>query len=169
MTFAFVSTDEGRTKSIAEKLAGFLRPGDVVSLTGDLGAGKTTFVQGLAAGLGCDRAPTSPTFTIMHQYNCTVPLYHFDAYRLSGPADLERLGYEDYFYGEGITVIEWGDIVSSLLPPEVLTIEIDYVPSDDNSRLITLESTAGHLVDDLAAYRGLIGSEDAGEENGEGS
>lgn len=152
MAFTLTSPDASTTKAIAYRLAACVQPGDVLSLTGDLGAGKTTFVQGLAGGLSCEGAPTSPTFTIIHEYECTVPLYHFDAYRLSGPEELERLGYEEYFYGQGLTVVEWGDIIQRLLPAETLTIEIDYAGSTVDSRQLKFSAAAGHFTADLPGY-----------------
>src|SRR3972149_9195313 len=99
------TNSETETKQLAKSLAKALRPGDIISLTGDLGAGKTRFVQGLADGLGVNEAVTSPTFTIIRSYEGRLPLHHFDVYRLSGLRDLDHLGYEEYFFGDGVTVI----------------------------------------------------------------
>ncbi len=111
------------TQELAGKLAPLLRPGDVLSLTGDLGAGKTCFTQGLARGLGIEKKITSPTFNLIKEYKNAFPLYHFDVYRLQSPTELMELGYEEYFYGDGVTVIEWGDKIAPLLPPAYLEIE----------------------------------------------
>lgn len=138
-----------QTRSVAARLASFVRPGDVLSLTGDLGAGKTTFTQGLAEALRCETRPTSPTFTIVHEYDCVLPLYHFDAYRLAGPEELERLGFEEYFYGQGLSVIEWGDKVTRLLPPETLSIAFTYSAAGDCRRKLKLEATSGHWLEDI--------------------
>lgn len=138
-----------QTQSVAARIASFVRAGDVISLTGDLGAGKTTFTQGLAEALQCDTRPTSPTFTIVQEYDCVLPLYHFDAYRLAGPQELERLGFEEYFYGQGVSVIEWGDKVARLLPPETLSIEFTYSPGSEFQRRLKLEAMAGHWVQDI--------------------
>lgn len=133
-----LTTDsETETKRLAASLAPYLRAGDVISLTGDLGAGKTRFVQGLAAGLGIKESITSPTFTIIKQYRGRLPLYHFDVYRLSGPGELEPLGYEEYFYGDGVTVIEWGDKIKAFLPDDCLTVEMHRtIESPDRRRLL---------------------------------
>ena len=118
-------------------MAQLFRPGDVISLSGDLGAGKTTFVQGLAKGLGVQDRVTSPTFALIKEYqvrnselenrNSKSPglrLHHFDLYRLMSFEELYDLGYEEYFYGLGITVIEWGEKIAPLLPKVFLEIKI---------------------------------------------
>ncbi|MFA5867302.1 MAG: tRNA (adenosine(37)-N6)-threonylcarbamoyltransferase complex ATPase subunit type 1 TsaE [Actinomycetota bacterium] len=116
------------TGNLGAAFASFLRPGDIISLTGDLGAGKTKFVQGLAAGLGVTEHVTSPTFAIIKEYTSgRLPFYHFDVYRLDDQRDMDGLGYEDYFFGEGVTVIEWGNKISGLLPANALTIDIKRV------------------------------------------
>lgn len=138
-----------QTQSVGARIAAFARAGDVISLSGDLGAGKTTFTQGLAEALHCQTRPTSPTFTIVHEYDCVLPLYHFDAYRLAGPEELERLGFEEYFYGQGVSIVEWGDKVARLLPPETLNIEFTYAPGGDLKRKLKLEATSGHWVQDI--------------------
>ncbi len=115
------SVDE--TQRLGEKLASFLKPGDILSLTGDLGAGKTCFTQGVARGLGIKRRITSPTFNLIKEYKNTLPLYHFDVYRIDTLEEMRDLGYEEYFFGEGITVIEWGDKIRPILPPNLLEIE----------------------------------------------
>jgi tRNA threonylcarbamoyladenosine biosynthesis protein TsaE len=112
-----------QTQALAEKLVPFLKPGDVISLTGDLGAGKTCFVQGLAHGLKIKNHVTSPTFNIIKEYAGLLPLYHFDVYRFKSAEQLIELGYEEYFFGEGVSVIEWGDKISKLLPSDYLEIE----------------------------------------------
>lgn len=104
------------TAEAGRALAGRLRPGDVVGLYGDLGAGKTCFVTGLAAGLGCLHAVSSPTFTLVNEYPGPVPLYHFDLYRLDSPAELEDIGCDEYFYDQGVSVIEWAEKAGGLLP-----------------------------------------------------
>jgi tRNA threonylcarbamoyladenosine biosynthesis protein TsaE len=113
------------TGRLGAAFASLVRPGDIISLTGDLGAGKTRFVQGLAEGLGVSEHVTSPTFAIIKEYSTgRLPLYHLDVYRLENERDLEGLGYEDYFFGEGVTVIEWGDKVAGLIPDNALNIGI---------------------------------------------
>jgi len=94
-----------------------VRPGDVLALMGDLGAGKTQWVKGLAAGLGSDAAVTSPTFTLIHEYaGGRLPLYHMDCYRFEGPEELLAIGMDDYLDGSGVLVIEWADKFPELMP-----------------------------------------------------
>lgn len=129
------------TRRIGRSLASLVSRGDLICLTGDLGAGKTNLVQGLAEGLGITEHITSPTFAIIKEYETgRLPLYHIDVYRLDGARDLEPLGYEDYFFGDGVTAIEWGDKVSELIPENALTIELKCsraCAGNENNRLIT--------------------------------
>lgn len=125
------------TQDLAGSLSGFLLAGDVISLCGDLGAGKTCFTQGLARSLGIRERITSPTFNLIKEYENTLPLYHFDIYRLDTPDELYDLGYEEYFFGDGITVIEWGDKIQSLLPEAYLRIEFKRL-KDDNARELVI-------------------------------
>ncbi|GGH83397.1 tRNA threonylcarbamoyladenosine biosynthesis protein TsaE [Pullulanibacillus pueri] len=115
---------------LGERLANLLQPGDVITLEGDLGAGKTTFTKGIAKGLGVKRTVNSPTFTIIKEYKGTMPLYHMDVYRLE---DEEDLGFDDFFHSEGITVIEWASQIKSQLPEERLEIYIKH-GSEEKSR-----------------------------------
>jgi len=117
-------------------LAPFLQPGDVISLTGDLGAGKTCFAQGLARGLKIKRQITSPTFNIIKEYSGILPLYHFDLYRFQSPEQLVELGYEEYFFGEGVSVVEWGNKVSQLFPSAYL--EIEFTRLGEKTRRLTI-------------------------------
>ncbi|GAB6179601.1 tRNA (adenosine(37)-N6)-threonylcarbamoyltransferase complex ATPase subunit type 1 TsaE [Desulfotomaculum defluvii] len=132
------STPE-ETKQLGEKLATLLIPGDVICLNGDLGAGKTAFSQGVARGLGVSGAVTSPTFTLINEYEGRLPLYHFDVYRLSGPEDMEDLGYEDYFYGQGVCLIEWAEKVKEVLPRELLNINLFRESNAESVRNICFE------------------------------
>ena len=125
------------TQGLAASLSAFLVAGDVMSLCGDLGAGKTCFTQGLARSLGIRERITSPTFNLIKEYKNTLPLYHFDIYRLNTPDELYDLGYEEYFFGDGITVIEWGDKILSLLPEAYLRIEFKRL-TDDNARELVI-------------------------------
>lgn len=113
------------TWELARRLAPLLSEGDVIDLTGDLGAGKTVFTKGLAEGLGVSGPVTSPTFTIIKEYyQGRLPLYHFDVYRLADPDELEELGVDEYFFGEGVSVVEWGDKVEALMPDVHLVVRI---------------------------------------------
>lgn len=139
-TLELTTGSEEETRRLASAMGPSFRPGDIISLTGDLGAGKTRFTQGLAAGLGVEGQVTSPTFTIIKTYSGRLPLYHFDVYRLSGPREMEPLGYEEYFYGDGVTVVEWGDRIAELLPPDHLRIELHRALEEMNERLLLIQA-----------------------------
>ncbi|MFZ3579555.1 tRNA (adenosine(37)-N6)-threonylcarbamoyltransferase complex ATPase subunit type 1 TsaE [Virgibacillus sp. DJP39] len=123
---------EEDTKVIAAQLAGLLGPGDVVTLEGDLGAGKTTFTKGIATGLGVKRIVNSPTYTIVKEYEGDLPLYHMDVYRLEDSE--EDIGFSEYFEGDGISIVEWAHFIKEYLPKERLDIKINHI--DEQSRLI---------------------------------
>ncbi len=117
------SPDE--TWELASALADELGAGTVIALHGELGAGKTCFVQGLAAALGIDEPITSPTYTLIGEYEGRLPLHHIDLYRLSGPVEALGLGLEEYFDANGITAIEWAERAEGLLPPDLIHIRIE--------------------------------------------
>ena len=112
--------------------------GDIIALIGDLGTGKTRLTQGIAAGLEVPAVYpiTSPTFTLINEYPGRFVLYHFDIYRLEGSKDLEDMGYEDYFYGDGIVVIEWAERIRDILPEGVLFINFTYI--DEHNRELVI-------------------------------
>ncbi len=127
------------TQRLGGQLGKLLRPGDIVSLEGTLGTGKTYFTKGIGESLDIDeKLITSPTFKLINQYDGIYPLYHFDVYRIQ-PEELEDLGYEDYFYGRGITVVEWGNIVADYLPDEYLQVILKKT-AIDNERQFTFIS-----------------------------
>ena len=134
MRFDININDLEETQALAQKLAEIVEPQDTITLEGDLGAGKTTFTQAFAKGLGITRTVNSPTFTIMKQYNGRLPLNHLDVYRLEDSD--EDLGWEEIFYGDAVTVVEWAHLIERDLPNERLAIEIRRV--DENARVITL-------------------------------
>jgi tRNA threonylcarbamoyladenosine biosynthesis protein TsaE len=113
------------TLALGERLAGFLAPGSVVALKGPLGAGKTCLAKGIARGLGIEEEITSPTYPIVSEYPGPCPLYHIDAYRLSGDDDFTALGGEELIYGEGISVVEWCDRIPASIPPGALFVDIE--------------------------------------------
>lgn len=118
------------TRRLGEALGKLLGPGDVVCIEGQLGAGKTVFVQGVAAGMGVRGRVVSPTFTIIHEHPGKVPLYHIDAYRLEGVPDAESVGIEECLYGAGAVAIEWPERIRELLPEERLDVEIKMLVDD---------------------------------------
>lgn len=130
----YLSDTPSRTEEIAETYAKTLRPGDVVLLKGEMGAGKTVFAKGVARGLGVTDEVTSPTYAYMNDYG--GKLYHYDCYRLSSGEDAESLGLTDYFYGKGICLIEWSENISDVLPENAKTVEI--VKISDTERKIFL-------------------------------
>lgn len=134
-----ISGSAAETVAIGERLGALLGEGDFIALTGELGSGKTQFARGVAAGIGVDPAVpvTSPTYTLMNLYHGRLPLYHFDLYRLVGDQDVADLGFEEYFYGTGVCLVEWAERLGCLLPEERLTVLFSYL--DDNSRNISFE------------------------------
>jgi tRNA threonylcarbamoyladenosine biosynthesis protein TsaE len=130
LTVTTLSPEE--TRIVGAALAPTLLPGDVVSLSGDLGAGKTAFVQGLAAALGVTRQVTSPTFTIVHEYQGRFPIAHLDVYRLDSFQEVLDLGFEEYMDGGSIVLVEWGEAIAPLLPRRHL--EIFILQSRDSDR-----------------------------------
>lgn len=130
------------TFAIGEKLGREAKPGDVYTLIGDLGVGKTVFTQGVAKGLGITEPVNSPTFTIVQIYeDGRLPFYHFDVYRIGDVEEMEEIGYQDCFYGEGICLIEWANLIEEILPDhyEEITIEKDLEKGFDYRRIILQE------------------------------
>ena len=120
-----LSNSYNKTLKLGKKFSAQLKPGDIVCLFGDLGSGKTTLVKGIAQGLGI--APdvvNSPTFVLLNIYEGKLPLYHFDLYRLEDVQEILALGYEEYFYGDGITIVEWAERLRHLLPEKYLRVEL---------------------------------------------
>ncbi len=110
------------TYEFGKKLGEAAKPGTVFCLSGDLGVGKTVFTKGFAAGLGVTDTVNSPTFTIVQEYKGRLPFYHFDVYRIEEPEEMEEIGYEDYFYGDGVCMIEWAELIKELLPEEAVKV-----------------------------------------------
>lgn len=119
-----VTSSSFETEALGERLGALLRAGDMLALYGDLGAGKTTLVRGLARGLGAADRVASPTFVLMHVYEGRVPVYHFDAYRLSGASDLLGIGADEYLEGDGVAVVEWSERAEGILPPERVDVHL---------------------------------------------
>lgn len=117
---------EQDTFALGERLASTCRAGDIVLLNGDLGAGKTVFTKGFGKGLGIREPISSPTFTIMQIYEeGRLPLYHFDVYRIAAPEEMEEIGYEEYFFGRGVCLIEWASLIEELIPERVTEVLIE--------------------------------------------
>lgn len=137
-----ITYSEQETFLLGKKIAKLLNPSDVILLEGDLGAGKTTFTKGLAEDLGIKETVNSPTFNIIKEYTSgRLPLYHIDAYRLEyGGA--EELGLEEYFFGDGVTVIEWSEFIKDLLPEHFLKISFKYI--DNQQRSLTFFADDEH-------------------------
>ena len=135
---SIISHSPAETFAAGQRLAGSLRAGDVLALCGDLGAGKTQLVKGIAAGLGTPAEVTSPTFTLIHEYEGgRLPLYHIDLYRLETEAEALSTGLEDYFESAGVTAIEWADKFSELLPAGIRRIRLAL--GDGDLRTIEIE------------------------------
>ena len=133
----------GDTYSLGQRLGREAKKGDIFCLNGDLGVGKTVFTQGFAAGLGITEPVNSPTFTILQQYDeGRLPLYHFDVYRIGDVSEMDEVGYEDCFYGDGVTLIEWPERIRELLPEHVVTVTIEKnLEKGFDYRKITVEGT----------------------------
>lgn len=126
------------TENLGRKLAESAKKGQIFCLDGDLGVGKTVFTKGFAIGLGVKEHITSPTFTIVNEYHDgKIPFYHFDVYRISCEEEMDDIGYEEYFFGEGICLIEWAELVKGLIPKDALwiTLEKDYAKSEDYRKI----------------------------------
>ena len=138
------TTSPGETQAFGRRLGKEAFPGEIICLDGDLGCGKTVFCKGFAEGMGITEDVVSPTFTIIREYeDGRLPLYHFDVYRIGDPDEMEELGYEDYFYGPGVTLIEWSKLIEELIPKNALKILIEKEPSrGDDYRRITAEGSS---------------------------
>ncbi len=137
MRFESFSAEE--TYALGKKLGEEAKPGAVYCLSGDLGVGKTVFTKGFAVGLGVTDTVNSPTFTIVQEYKGRLPFYHFDVYRIEEPEEMEEIGYEDYFYGDGACMIEWAELIEELIPADAIKICISKeLQKGTDYRLITV-------------------------------
>ncbi|MBN1268927.1 MAG: tRNA (adenosine(37)-N6)-threonylcarbamoyltransferase complex ATPase subunit type 1 TsaE [Kiritimatiellae bacterium] len=137
------SSSPEETHAIARDLAARLGPGAVLAFHGELGAGKTCFIQGLAEGLGVTQAVNSPTFMIVNEYRGRLPLYHIDLYRIHGEEDALNLGLDEYLHGRGVTAIEWAEKVERLLPPAAVHITLEMRTVEEERIIIIGPSRAG--------------------------
>ncbi|MFH0791325.1 MAG: tRNA (adenosine(37)-N6)-threonylcarbamoyltransferase complex ATPase subunit type 1 TsaE [Candidatus Omnitrophota bacterium] len=137
--FSFLSRGRNETLKIGRKLAGYLQKGDIICLFGSLGSGKTVLAKGIASGLGIKQEEViSPTFVLLHQHiESKLPLYHFDLYRLDNLKAILDLGYEEYFYDDGVTVIEWADRLKTLMPLEYLKVELSWTAKNQRTLKFT--------------------------------
>jgi len=134
----FISNSPAETEAMGQQFAKEIGVGSILALNGDLGSGKTVFVKGLVAGLGSRADVTSPTFTILHEYRGgRLPVYHFDFFRLENRESIVRLGFDDYFFGDGVSVIEWGDRFPELIPQRARWILFEIKSA--NERAITFQ------------------------------
>ncbi len=142
-TYECVTHSPEETRKLGRRLGKFLKPGAVVGLWGDLGAGKTVMIKGICEGLGVEiEDVTSPSFTVMNMYQGKVPVFHFDFYRVEGFEDVMEFGIEEYFYGEGISLIEWPERIEAYLPKDLIPIHIHRLKpehrSGENDRYISI-------------------------------
>lgn len=136
------------TQRLAAYIGSQSWPGLVIALDGDLGAGKTTFSKALAAAIGVKEVVSSPTFTIIKEYEGDLPFYHMDVYRLS-LEEADELGLDDYFYGHGVTVVEWASLIEELMPEQFLAIRLEYI--DEQQRMVHMEAF-GERYEQLLQY-----------------
>lgn len=135
-------TDSEDTIKLGEIIGKTLTPGSIIALRGDLGAGKTVLVKGIARGLGIEDEPVSPTFVIMNAYEGAIPLYHFDLYRISGADELMGIGADEFLFGEGVSAVEWAERVGEILPEYTIYIDLKIAEPDngsENTREIKIE------------------------------
>lgn len=170
-----VTRDPGATRAVGAAVGRLLRAGDVVVLSGTLGSGKTAFAQGVAAGLGVTEPVTSPTFAIVQEYAGRLPVAHVDVYRLDRVQELHDLGFDELVGGGGVTIVEWGDAIAPVLPPDRLEVRLATIADgDDDERSITLNAhgaswngRSGALDHDVRAAAGED-AHDAGAADGLG-
>lgn len=130
------------TDEFGIRLGKLLRPGDVVCLNGELGAGKTTLTKSIGLGLGVEDYITSPTFSLINEYEGRYPVYHFDVYRLENADELYDLGFDEYFYGKGVSIIEWADKIEKFLPEERIVLDIENRDNIDERKVkITIKGS----------------------------
>jgi len=138
-SFKILSKSEAETMKWGGRVARYLKSGDILCLFGELGSGKTTFVKGIAKGLRINPTQVnSPTFVLLNIYEGRLPLYHFDFYRLGKQQEISAIGYDEFFYDEGVTVVEWAERLKELMPKENLRIQLYY--QEENERLIKISA-----------------------------
>ncbi len=153
MKYVYASYSPADTLELGILLGRLLQPGDIVCLDGELGAGKTALVRGIAMGMEIEHSVTSPTYTLIHQYPGKIPLYHFDVYRLENGGGLYDIGGEELLYDGGVSVIEWASRVKDILPDERLWVDISLCPGEDSKRLIEITATGERYMSILEGIR----------------
>ncbi len=138
MTISFISHTAEMTHQAGHQLSQALQPGDLVALSGDLGTGKTVLSQGICEGLSVDDVVNSPTYTIINIYEGRLPVYHFDLYRLGDVSELDELGYEEYFWGNGLTIVEWAERAQGFLPDQRIEVKLKHVSPTQRLLIIQL-------------------------------
>lgn len=155
VNFEIITEGPDETAALGESIGILLKEGDVLLLVGSLGSGKTCLTQGIARGMGISDSIASPTFVIVMEHRGHLPLYHVDLYRLEETDTVLDLGLDDYFYGDGVTVVEWADRAMAAMPPEYLLIRMSYV--DENRRGMLFHAEGERFMDlltDIMAVRG---------------
>lgn len=146
----FIIENKEKTKCFGEYLGSLLQKGDVICLNGDLGTGKTTMSKSIGFGMGIEDYITSPTFAIINEYYGNLNLYHFDTYRLTSDADVEYLGFDEYFYGDGVCIIEWADRIKDALPENYLEINLERIDEEKRKyNLVAVGKRAEELLEEL--------------------
>ena len=137
----FIVDSVEKTTKIGIQLGKLVMPGDIICLTGDLGTGKTHITKGIAKGLSIDEHITSPTFTIVNEYMGRLKLYHFDVYRVNDPDEIYAIGFDEYIFSEGVSVIEWSNYIEELIPDEHISVSLEKLPElGENFRRIDIEA-----------------------------
>lgn len=136
----FLSKNVEETIALGKKIGSMVRAGDIICIDGELGSGKTHLTKGLAIGLDINEYITSPTFTIVNEYEGRLKLYHFDVYRVNDPDEIENIGFDEYIFGEGVSIIEWAKLIEELIPAERIQINIyKTLGNEENYRKINIE------------------------------
>jgi tRNA threonylcarbamoyladenosine biosynthesis protein TsaE len=161
VTISTVTRSAADTHALAERVGTLLRAGDVIVLAGELGAGKTVFAKGIARALGISEPVVSPSFTIVREYDAPLPLVHVDVYRLDYVQELHDLGFDDLVGGDAVTVVEWGDRVRAVLPPDRLDVQLDPGTGDDE-RQISLDPSGISWTARAVALAALVDAPAAG-------
>ena len=148
MELLLTTHSETETQQLGERMSQLLKSGDIVGFFGDLGSGKTQLIKGICQGLGCGDEVSSPTFTIINEYKGRQPIYHFDFYRIDSEIEIYDLGYEEFFYGSGICLIEWAERVTSFFPEYYIKVHLNgiFEPGMETIRKIKIELKGHEIV-----------------------